>query len=149
MDRTGRYTREPCSSGSTVVFPDIRTIRPPVRRPTHVRVLVSRRWNDALVHHTWIVHTSAPRKFSGKTPGSRINENQTHTPRSQSRVLVSPLDDGLLGDYSVRRELLSDDVIRIDEIVRVACQRVDSRGESSQNEQQSPTSHAWFRERWY
>ena len=58
-------------------------------------------------------------------------ESQTHTPRSQSRVLIGPLDDGFLSNHSVRRKLLSDNVIRIDEIVRVACQSMDSRGECS------------------
>ena len=44
----------------------IRTIWPPVRCPTHVRVLVSCRWNDALVHDTWGgSNISTGRKSSG------------------------------------------------------------------------------------
>jgi len=49
-------------------------------------------------------------------------------------MLVGPPDDGLLSNDGVRREPFLDNVIRIDEIIRVACQRVDGRGEDSKNE---------------
>ena len=71
----------------------------------------------------------------GISQGKPSWRGQTRTPRSQCRVLISPLDDGLLGDDGVRGELLSNDVIRVDEIVRVACQRVNGRRENSQSEQ--------------
>ena len=69
--------------------------------------------------------------FQMSAPDGVGREGQTHTPRSQSRVLICPLDDGLLSDHSVRRKLLSDDVIWIDEIVRVAYHGISGRGESS------------------
>lgn len=50
------------------------------------------------------------------------------TPRSESRILISPPNDCPLSDSSVRRELLSDDVVRVDEVVCVVCQRVDGCG---------------------
>ena len=85
-------------------------------------MLVSRRWNDTLVHHTWTVqmsHVSAGRKFSGKTLVGAGQERRT--PRSQSRVLISPLNDGVLSNHRVCGERPPNNVIRIDEIVGVAC----------------------------
>lgn len=70
-------------------------------------------------------------KIFSKIPQGAGQKDKTRTPRSHSRVLISPPNDDLLSNHSVRRELLSDNVIRIDENVRVACQRVDGRGEDS------------------
>ena len=85
-------------------------------------------------------HLDSSNVSTAKILGENVLGSQIRTPRSQSRILVSPLDDGPLGNYGVRGKLLCDDVIRVDKIVSVARQRVDSGGEGSQNEQQGPTS---------
>ena len=37
---------------------NFRTIRPPIWQPTHIRVLVPRRWDDTLVRDAWMVQMS-------------------------------------------------------------------------------------------
>lgn len=60
----------------------------------------------------------------------------TRTPRSQSRILISPFDDSLLGNRSILRKLSSDNVVRIDKVVCVASERVGGRRQEPQSEQQ-------------
>ena len=47
-----------------------------------------------------------PGAFQMSAPEKVGQESQKHTPRSQSCILIGPLDDGLLGNHSVRRKLL-------------------------------------------